>query len=371
MARASYMAMTTSAGRNAPREATITSPTPRVGGGSPRNVPVSDQSFAHPVRVLGVRDFMVVSGPLEQRIAAIAAAQRGRVARHQLEAIGMTPRMIRTRVSRGSLHVVQRAVYAVGHPGRVELGDETAALLACGDRSLLTHRSAVWLWKLARQAPDEVDVTTLEGRHGKTRPGIRVHRSDSLTPDQTTIYRGLPVTRPARALLELADVAGPRELELALDEALAIRATSRTKLHEQLERVATGRHGASVLAALLDPGRATSVTRSEAEERLRAMILAAGLQVPEMQAPLLGFTGDFYWREAAYVVEFDSYAFHSSRRAWRRDRTKDRVFAAHGILLDRFTWEDISERPLATIAHITQQVTARTLQRAASAGTLR
>jgi very-short-patch-repair endonuclease len=78
-----------------------------------------------------------------------------------------------------------------------------------------------------------------------------------------------------------------------------------------------------------------------------------------MQTPLHGFTADFYWSDADYVVEFDGFAYHSGRRAWRRDRAKDRTYAAHGIRLDRFTWEDITDQPLATIAHIAAQLTKR------------
>ncbi len=105
------------------------------------------------------------------------------------------------------------------------------------------------------------------------------------------------------------------------------------------------------------------MTCSEGEERLRALILAANLPAPEMQAPIHGFTADFYWPEADYAVEFDGFAFHSSRAAWRRDRVKDRTFAADGIRLDRFTWEDITEHEPATIAHIARQLAERTLVR--------
>lgn len=298
-------------------------------------------------------------GSPDQQIAAVAAAQRGRVASRQLRAVGMTPSMIHTRVRRGSLHVLHRGVHAVGHAGRVELGDETAALLAYGDEASLSHRSAVWLWGFIREDPEEIHLILPGGRVGTSRPGINVHRSKTLTAVDITVRKGLPVVRPALALLQLAEASYERELEMAFDEALASRAVSRTKLREALATHGRGRRGAPYLEELLGL-RPSSLTRSEAEERLRAMLLSAGLPPPEMQAPLHGFIADFYWPDAAYVVEFDGFAYHSGRGAWRRDRVKDRTYAANGIQVDRFTWEDITDRALATVAHVTRQITQRT-----------
>jgi very-short-patch-repair endonuclease len=221
------------------------------------------------------------------------------------------------------------------------------------------------VWGFLKQSPEEVHLILPRWETARSRRGICVHHSRTLTPADITVHRGLPVVKPALALLQLADCGEPREVQLAVDEALAVRAVSRTKLGEALAEHGTGRPGAPLIAELAGV-RASSITRSEGEERLRALLLAAGLPEAEMQAPLHGFTADFYWPDATYVVEFDGFAFHSSRRAWRRDRVKDRTYAASGIRLDRFTWEDITEQPLATIAHITRQLTERTLKRASS-----
>ncbi|HET9720819.1 MAG TPA: type IV toxin-antitoxin system AbiEi family antitoxin domain-containing protein, partial [Solirubrobacteraceae bacterium] len=303
-----------------------------------------------------------VGGPDEQ-MAAVAAMQRGRVGNRQLTTAGMNANMIRHRVRRGTLHRLFRTVYAVGHPGKVELGDATAALLAYGEGASLGYRSGVWIWGFIRREPDGVDVLLRPGGTAKSRPGIRVHRSTTITAADIVIHRGLPVVKPALALLQFGDVAEAREVELAVDEALASKAVSRTKLREAVTLHGAGRRGGSLICELAGV-RLSSITRSGGEERLRNLILSSGLPIPEMQARLYGFEGDYYWEEAAYVVEFDGFDVHSTRSAWRRDRLKDRVFAANGIRLDRFTWEDITEQPLATIAHISRQIAERTLRRA-------
>jgi hypothetical protein len=311
---------------------------------------------------------MVVRGTPEQQMLAVADAQRGRVAGSQLAAVGMTPAMVKTHLRKGMLRPDHRGVFVVGHNAPVAFGDEAAALLAFGRDAGLTHASAVWVWGFTRERPQEVHVTLIAGRYGRSRPGIRLHRSRTLTPGDLTFKYGLPVARPARALLEYADIAEPRQLELAVDEALTLRAVSRTKLREELARSGAGRAGAAVLADLIEAGRPSSITRSEGEERLRNLILSAGIPPPQMQSELRGFEADCYWPEARYVAEFDGFDFHRTRTAWRRDRIKDRVYARDGIRLDRFTWEDVTSGALATAAHISYQVAVRTLRFAAGPG---
>jgi hypothetical protein len=49
-----------------------------------------------------------------------------------------------------------------------------AAVLACGERGLLSHRPAAILWGLRESGGPRVDVTTTR-RVGRGRAGIRVH----------------------------------------------------------------------------------------------------------------------------------------------------------------------------------------------------
>ena len=58
------------------------------------------------------------------------------------------------------------------------------------------------LWGLTRVA-DEVDVTVAGGQTGKPK-GVHVHRTRRLDAQDVRIHRGLPVTSPARTLLDNA-----------------------------------------------------------------------------------------------------------------------------------------------------------------------
>ena len=107
-----------------------------------------DPAGTHLVPVLGVCPEVAVTGARDDQIAQVAARQRGRIARPQLQAIGVSRSAIRWLTARDRLFPLLRGVFAVGHPAPTELGDETAALLAAGDDAVLSGLSAALLWGL-------------------------------------------------------------------------------------------------------------------------------------------------------------------------------------------------------------------------------
>src|ERR1700757_1514124 len=79
---------------------------------------------------------------LGRQVAALAEGQKGLVSHRQLIAVGLTRGAIAHGVRRGWLHPRHRGVYAVGHAKLPPLGEEMAAVLALGDRALVSHASA-------------------------------------------------------------------------------------------------------------------------------------------------------------------------------------------------------------------------------------
>jgi predicted transcriptional regulator of viral defense system len=78
----------------------------------------------------------------DEVIGRIAARQHGVVTQAQLLASGLSPSGISRRVAAGRLTRIHRGVYAVGHPGLSQHGRWVAAVLACGEGAVLSHRSA-------------------------------------------------------------------------------------------------------------------------------------------------------------------------------------------------------------------------------------
>ncbi len=78
---------------------------------------------------------------------------------------------------------------------------------------------------------------------------------------------GMPITSPARTLLDLAAEVVSRELERAVAEAERRRLTSRRGLAALLARHRT-RPGSRALRTLVEADERPALTRSEAERRL-------------------------------------------------------------------------------------------------------
>ena len=117
--------------------------------------------------------------------------------------------MIHHRVKAGVLRPLHRGVYLVG-PIAPPLAHEIGAVFACGERSYLSHGPSAHVWTLTPYLPKPAMPEVTVVRRDPRPPGIRVHRVGLLDPDETTTYKRIPITTPARTLLDLAPELNPR-----------------------------------------------------------------------------------------------------------------------------------------------------------------
>jgi very-short-patch-repair endonuclease len=267
-------------------------------------------------------------------IAAIARAQHGVVARRQLAALGLREAAIDRRIAAARLHLLHRGVYAVGHTVLTVEGRWMAAKLATG--GVLSHATAAWAWQLRPASTGAINVTV--GSAGrKRRSGIRVHRSRTLTPDDITTHRNIPITTPARTIIDLARTVTGRPLEQALDHAEHRRLLDFAELHR--------RPIPRSLQAVLSLYTAGTPTRSELEERFLTLCHDHGIQRPEVNAQVEGYEVDFVWRTKRLIVEVDGYAYHRSPSQFELDRERDVELTSNGWNVLRFTWTQLTRRP--------------------------
>ena len=319
----------------------------------------SDHDRPNLVPILGQRALLRVSGHSDERMAAIAALQRGLVSRRQLVAAGIGGSSIGRMLATGSLWPRHQGVYSVGCSIEVPLARETAALLAVGPNAMLSHQSAALVWGICRERPDDAPVDVLIGPRRRTRrDGIAAHRTNRLERAEIRVHERLPVTSPARTLRDIAGTVTMRELERALDEALIRRIVRLQQLRDTVERD-KGRRGGPILGALLEHRHNPTITRSQAEERMLEIIRAGGLPEPETNVRLNGYEVDFLWREQRLIVEIDGYAYHSSRSAFERDRAKDGTMAATGYLVLRFTWLQMEHERYVVVVRLAQALARR------------
>jgi very-short-patch-repair endonuclease len=318
-----------------------------------------DASAPHTVVLLGECPLSVVGdAPADEVIGAVAERQRGRVARSQLLAAGVQPSAIDRRLRNKRLEWVHCGVYGLPHTSDVPLAAETAALLACGEGAVLSHHSAITLWGLRTGEARPVHVTIPVGRRGPAPDGVKLHRSRILAPRDTRIFQGLPVTSPARALLDVAATLPDRDVERLLYEAiLARRLLTPGEIADILRRA--GRHaGRRRLARVA--GAPQSDTSSRAAEALLAMIRAAGLPEPRTEVPVLDYRLDLFWPELNLAVEVDAYGTHGSRARFESDRRRDaRLLTELGIVVIRITRVMIGERPREALALVARAIGQR------------
>jgi very-short-patch-repair endonuclease len=233
-----------------------------------------------------------------------------------------------------------------------------AAVLACGGRAVLSHRSAAALWKLLRYPANAGPVHVTAFAADRRRPGIRAHRVRQLPPDEIRRHHGIPVTTPARTILDLAAEVTPAELEQAVAYAERHHRTSRRQLHCLLARYPR-RRGTRALRVLLDRATRPAFTRSQAERRFLGLIRKARLPAPEANFKAERYEFDFYWPDYRLALEVDALWTHGSATSFESDRRRDAELAAAGIQVIRITDRAIIEEPERVVALVAQALTAR------------
>ena len=86
----------------------------------------------------------------ERELAELVTQQHGVVGRRQLLALGFGEGTMRRWVRSRRLHRLHREAFAYGHARIGQRGYWLAAVLACSEGAVLSHRSAAQLWGLAR-----------------------------------------------------------------------------------------------------------------------------------------------------------------------------------------------------------------------------
>jgi len=271
------------------------------------------------------------------------------VKRSQLIDAGISRHVVDRQIKAGALHRAHRGVYLVGHRALAPRAREAAALLACGERALISHRSAAYVWGFVDEPPDEVQVT-LVGRRCRPKQGVRVKSVKQLDRCDVRRRHGIWLTSPARTIIDLAADATDFELERLVAEARVKRVLREGELEAALAR-AGGRPGTVRVRAFVR-GEGEPMTRSEIERITRRLLKAAGVSQPKINQRLLGYEVDFLWEEQRVVLEVDTYTFHGHRRAFERDRRKTVVLEAAGYHVIRVTPRQLLVEPYWVIAHI-------------------
>ena len=230
------------------------------------------------------------------------------------------------------------------------LARELAAVMACDPGAYVSHHSAAAVWGIRPPHAGPVDVA-VDRRELHQRDGIRIHNVNTLHRLDIRTFDGIPITSPARTLLDIAPDLSDRELERAHDEGIALSVLTTGAVRGVVAQGA-GRPGVARLRGLAYADRETTWTRSEAEERFIALIRKAGLHAPSVNARIGRWEVDFLWRADRVVVEIDGHAYHSARTARERDHRKDAELQHAGYLVIRISARQLRQAPEEVLVQV-------------------
>jgi hypothetical protein len=231
-----------------------------------------------------------------------------------------------------------------------------AAVLACGEGAALSHHSAAALWGIGKERRSTIDVS-VRRRCRHRRAGIRARSRPSLPEADLTTRRGIPVTSPARTILDLATELGRTSIERIVNNADKLDLIDPQTLRSWLEDC-PGTPGVRVLRNLLDR-RTFRFSDSGLEIAFRPLAEAAGLPPPLTKQIVNDVEVDFYWPDLGLVIETDGLRYHRTPASQSKDRRRDQTHTASGLTSLRFTHEQIRYEPAyvrdilrRTVAHM-------------------
>ena len=288
----------------------------------------------------------------------IAERQHGVISREQLRTAGISEEGVAQGLGSGRLYPLFWSTYSLGWRGADPHGHLMAAVLACGEGTVVSHATAGWLLGLLEARPGEVNVIA-PVQAGRKIPGIRRRFVPPPPPGQVIYRRGIPCTSPSRTIVDLAGVCGPSALSGIVEQAAVLRMLDVSAIDEILTQ--SRRRGSRRLNLLLENWRRYSPRtrlRSRMEAKMLPLLTHYSLPIPECNVKLrIGgerFEVDFLWRSQRVIVETDGGKFHDNPLAQARDSHRNQVLARAGYKVPRVGWDELRDEPRRTLSEISR-----------------
>lgn len=271
----------------------------------------------------------------------IARRQHALITFDQALAAGLSHCQVRHRIRSGEWSAIRPGVYAINGAPPTWLQSVAAVTLAAAP-AWASHETAGALWTVPGVADDAIHVVTALGRQVRL-AGVRGHRSGALFSADVTNRHRIPVTTPARALVDLSARLSSRRLGAAIDDALRRRIMTLVSLERCVARLvgAPGRRPAVVQELLAERRPGYDPGESDLETHVLRVIVAHGFP-PPVQQHRVRIAGRTFRIDLAYpalrvAIELDGWEWHRSRTAFDNDRARSNLLVAHGWTLVHFT----------------------------------
>jgi hypothetical protein len=297
-------------------------------------------------------------------IQQIAKPQHGVISWRQLQDLRVTRSQIKRRVRSGEWVRELPGVWRLSWSEPTWMQRVWGASLWGGTEALISHRAAARLWELDGVKFEAIELTVAHRLRTEVQ-WLSPHQRDAMPREMRRMRNGVPVTSPARTLVDLAGVVDEETLEQALEHALRRRIVSVPAIRRALGLFpARGRAGTGRVARLLESDIWHPETQSELERQALGLFRRFRLPRPQCQYDVIEENRrlavvDFAWPRVKVIVEAEGFQFHSGREAWESDIARYNALAVHGWTVLRLTHSDLQGGAEAFASSVGRAIAAR------------
>jgi very-short-patch-repair endonuclease len=280
-------------------------------------------------------------------VRELLVRQHGVATAAQLAELGMAPSALTHRVQKGELERVLPRVYRSPLVPPSVAQSAVGAVLWAGSGTVASHLTAAALWGIdGLDAGGRVEIWVPGGRAPRN-PRVVVHRG-AVTGNDRRLRDRVPVTSPARTIVDLAAGLDREMLEAALEDVLHRGLTTASAIDRRLVALGgSGRVGAARLRRLLTE-RDQAPLESRLEVKVWRLLRGAGLRPVrqfEVQCEGRRYRLDFAWPRLKVAVEADGFRAHGGRATHAADRRRLAALVAAGWIVVPVTWGDCTTHP--------------------------
>ncbi|MEY2453062.1 MAG: hypothetical protein QOD92_2636 [Acidimicrobiaceae bacterium] len=287
------------------------------------------------------------------------------ITRTQALEAGLHRRAIDRLIAGGRWEIVARGVYRVLGSPRSWEQRALGLVLAAGDDAVVSHRSAAHVYGLdGFGPPGRIEITTARHRRHSI-VGATVH--ESLDPHLlgTRLRHGIPVTGPARTILDVCWVADDDLTALgALDEMLRRRLVTWAKLWECLVvHARRGRNGVARFRRILLKRWGKRGPRGVFVRTVQSLLDDAGLPEPIAEHGVklsnANYRLDLAYPDAMVAIELDDKESHLTDKAFEEDPVRENRLKLAGWLVLRYTWDRLINEPNVIVDEVREALRVR------------
>jgi very-short-patch-repair endonuclease len=286
--------------------------------------------------------------PLDAALARLARSQHSAFSRRQVLDLGFSEGQIKRRLASGRWSTLLPGVMEIAGGQRTGVQGAMAATLWAGDGSLLSHAAAAVLWHFEGVRSRGPEVWTTRRLRCDL---VAVHRGTRLDRADRTFLGPIPITTPARTLIDISGRLEDARLAVLVEDLIRRGLVDVERLHARLAALrSSGRAGAGRLHAILETRGAGPAMESALEVLVWSRIIESGVPLPSRQhwieVPGGRYRLDFCWPHLRFGVECDSWSYHGERRAdWGKDRARYAELAVVGYRVMPVTWNVARHEP--------------------------